>query len=409
MITVLSHVRRSAVVALVAALLLAAFLVSGSPTARPQLAARSVGTYTPVTGATFNRPIGTVGQQRAIFRHLQNTIASTPRGSTIRFAVFSFAWGPMTRQLLNAYHRGVHVQLIFDDHAVYGSEARLRRVLGTNPDHGSFAVMCHRSCRGDSGNMHDKFFLFSRAGSADYVTMVGSDNITRHNAEDQWSDLYTVVGERPLYWTYAGVFDEMKYDRAVANPYLSASIDGYGVQFYPRPDTVQATDPLSEVLSKVDCAPPATDPAGQPGSTDTPTAPPTDGTEPPAATTLRISQHAWNGSRGKYLAWQVAGLAEAGCQVQVIYGVGMGRAVKTILGTHGVQLNGGTVKGVRTHEKTLLISGGYDGNPDAHLVFTGSHNWSNGALRRDETIFEIDDAQAYQQYLDNFEDIWVNG
>jgi hypothetical protein len=397
---VLSRVRRSAAVALVAAAVLAAFLLSGQQAApRPDLAARSVSSFTPVTGATFNRPIGTIAEQRAIFRHIQNTIDAAPRGSTIKFAVFSFAWGPMTQKLVNAYRRGVHVQLVFDDHAVYGSERRLKRVLGTNPHRSSFTVMCHRSCRSTSGNMHDKFFLFEKAGSADHVVMVGSDNITRHNAEDQWSDLYTVVGNRPLYWTYSAVFDELKWDRPVSSPYLESSIDGYGVEFYPRPDTTEATDPLTEALAKVDC--------NQPD--------PTTGEQVldeygvPVQTQLRISQHAWNGTRGRYLAWQVGRLAQAGCQVQVIYGVGMGSAVRSILDHSGVALNAGTHKGIRTHQKTLLVSGIFDGDPDAHVVFTGSHNWSNGALRRDETILRISDEQAYDQYLANFEDIWANG
>ncbi len=396
---VLSRVRRSAVVALVAAALLAAFVASGQQATRPELASRSVSSYTPVTGATFNRPVGTIGQQRAIFRQIQNTISAAPRGSTIKFAVFSFAWGPMTQKLINAYRRGVHVQLIFDDHAVYGSERRLQRVLGTNPNHGSFVVMCHRSCRGTSGNMHDKFFLFSQAGGTDHVVMVGSDNITRHNAEDQWSDLYTVVANRPLYWTYSGVFDEMKWDRAVSEAYLDTTIDGYGVQIYPRPDTTEATDPLTEALSKVDCN--QADPVDNSQVRDE--------YGNPVVTDLRISQHAWNGTRGKYLARQVAALERSGCQVQVIYGVGMGAAVRSILADNGVTLNPGTVKGVRTHQKTLLVSGIYDGDPNAHVVFTGSHNWSNGALRRDETIFRINDEQAFDQYLANFEDIWANG
>jgi hypothetical protein len=418
--SVLSRVRRSAVVALLAAAMLATFLVSGrGSTPGPELAARSVSRFTPVTGATFNRPIGTVGQQRAIFRQIQNTIAAAPRGSTIKFAVYSFAWGPMTNLLVNAYRRGVHVQLIFDDHAVYGSERRLQKILGKNPRHGSFVVMCRRSCRGTAGQMHDKFFLFDKAGSADHVVMVGSDNITRHNAEDQWSDLYTVVGNRPLFWTYSGIFDEMKFDRPVADSFLSTSIDGYDVQVYPRPGTTEATDPLTEVLSKVDCnQPDPIDPTD--GTTGGTTDGTTDGTTGsssqvldeygnPIVTQLRISQHAWNGSRGKYLARQVANLERSGCQVQVIYGVGMGAAVRSILAGSGVELNPGTHKGVRTHQKTLLVSGIYDGDTDAHVVFTGSHNWSNGALNRDETILRINDESAYDQYLANFEDIWANG
>ena len=402
MSVLLSRVRRSALVATVAGLLLALFLTSApsQPQDRTREAASTVGTWTPVTGATFNRPIGTVSEQRAIFRQLGRAINSTPPGATIRFAVFSFNWQQIASSLIRAYHRGVNVQLVFDAHAVYPQEKRLQKVLGTKPWKSSFVRLCSHSCRGVSGgNMHDKIFLFSHVGSADNVVMVGSDNLTGYNAERQWSDMYTVVGDAPLYWTYAGVFDQLKQDRPVSTPYIRADVDGYEAQFYPYPGTTEATDPLTLMLSKVQCT--ATNPDGSPYIDPT--------TGAPLRTSLRISQHAWNGSRGKYLARQVATLQRSGCDVAVIYGVGMGLAVKSILQGAGVPMSGGTVKGVRTHQKTLLVSGMYDGDPQARIVFTGSHNWTNGALRRDETIFKITGQQAYDQYLANWNDIWNNG
>ncbi len=91
---------------------------------------------------------------------------------------------------------------------------------------------------------------------------------------------------------------------------------------------------------------------------------------------LRISQHAWNGSRGVYLANKVATLAKGGCKVSVIYGVGMGSTVRNILVRAKVAMSAGTHKGIRTHEKYLLLKGGYGDNPAAQIVWTGSHNWT---------------------------------
>jgi phosphatidylserine/phosphatidylglycerophosphate/cardiolipin synthase-like enzyme len=391
-----SRARRSAVVALVAGLLLAMFLTTGrSP--QPRLEARSVG-FSPTTGAVFNRPVGSRSEQTRIFTYLNKTIDATPRGATIRFAVFSFAWKPTADALLRAHHRGVHVQLVFDGHKVYSQETRLRRALGSNPRHASFVTLCKGTCRGASGDMHDKVFLFSQAGSAGNVVMVGSDNLTAHNARDQWSDLYSVVGEAPLYWMYAGMFDQLKYDRRLASPYIGATVDGYGVQIYPRPGTTQATDPLAQILSKIDCNQPAAD------GTQV-----TDAEGNPVVTEVRLSQHAWNGDRGRYLAQQIGGLQRQGCKVSVIYGVGIGSAVRSILQNAGVAMNGGQVRGVRTHQKVLMVSGIYDGDPNARIVWTGSHNWSDGALRRDDNVFEVSGDAAYQQYLANFNDIWTNG
>ena len=399
---VVSTARRSAVIALVAGLFLAIFVATGGPQPQTRVAAQRLDTYTPVTGAIFNRPVGTSAEQRAIFTHVNRTIDATPPGATIRFAVFSFSEQATADKLLAAYRRGVNVQLIFDDHVVYPQEARLRSVIGRNPNQRSFVVLCHKSCRGTSGNMHDKVFLFSQAGQASNVVMVGSNNMTRHNAIDQWSDIYTVVGDPVLFWTYSGVFEQMKFDRPMTASYIDADVNGYEPQFYPYPGVSQATDPLYQILSKVTCSGTTTE--TQTDEYGNPTE-----VEVPVTTSLRISQHAWNGERGKYLARKVAELKGAGCDIEVIYGVGMGASVKAILASAGIPMSKGRVKDVRTHQKTLLLSGVYDGDPNARIVWTGSHNWSDGALRRDEIIFKVQGQAAYDQYIANWNDIWANG
>ena len=389
---------RSLVVALVAALLLALFLVvspgrhaPGHRADAPVPAAATVSGYTPVTGAMFNRPIGSATDQRRIFTHVDKTISSAPAGSTIRIAVFSFADTPTANALLGAHARGVKVQLVFDDHTKYAQETRLQKVLGRNPNAGSFAVFCHLSCRGTSGgNMHDKIFLFSKAGAASNITMVGSNNMTTYNATRQWSDIYTIANDPATYYTYAGFFDQMKYDKPTGGFYR-ADINGYRTDFYPYPGTNQSTDPLTRALASISCTGAAA------------------GTGVNGNTLVRISQHAWNGSRGLYLADKVVALRKAGCVVQVIYGVGTGSAVKSVLTRGGVALSTIRHPKARTHQKTLLVSGVYDGDPAAQVVFTGSHNWSNGALKRDDVVLRVENAAAYAQYAANFADIWNNG
>ncbi|MGZ4459141.1 MAG: phospholipase D-like domain-containing protein [Nocardioidaceae bacterium] len=356
-----------------------------------QAAATSVG-YTPVTGATFNRPVGTTAEQRAIFTVLDDTIDATPAGATIRIAVFSFSDKATADRLIAAHDRGVNVQLIFDDHQIYPQEARLRTALGAAPDATSFVVYCHHSCRGTGGNMHDKMFLFSQAGTASNVVNVGSDNITAHNAQDQWSDMYTVVGDAALYFTYAGVFDQMKYDKAMPSPYIRADVNGYQPQFYPYPGTSMATDPVYQALVPITCT-------GLPAGSGTAA----------GHTVVRISQHAWNGARGIYLANKVAELKGAGCNVKVIYGVGIGAVVKNILARANIPVSAGHHPGIRTHEKTLTVNGWYGDDQFAKIVWTGSHNWSDGALKRDEIIFRIEDPATYDAYNANFNDVWKNG
>jgi hypothetical protein len=385
------RLRRSLVVAVVAALALALLLATGGPQGvRTTPTAATVGTYTPVTGAIFNRPIGTTAEQRRIFTHVNKTIDSSPAGSTIKMAVFSFSEKATADKLLTARKRGVNVQLVFDDHTIYTQEARLRAALGKNPNARSFVVYCHLSCRGTGGNMHDKMFMFSKAGSAENITMVGSDNLTGYNAQKQWADVYTVANDPALYFTYSGVFDQLKWDRPMTKTFYQSDINGYQAQFYPYAAN-KALDPVYQALSQIACTGAAA------------------GTGVNGATLVRISQHAWNGSRGIYLAQKVADLETQGCVVQVIYGVGMGTTVRSILARAGVALSAGHHRGIRTHQKTLLVSGSFDGDPGATVVYTGSHNWSNGALRRDETILRIEDPAAYAQYAANFDDVWTNG
>ena len=404
MTTFVSMTRRSIVVALVAGLAMA-LLLSTKPqtTLHTVPASQRILDYTPVTGATFNRPVGTAAEQRAIFTHINKSIDATPPGATIRFAVYSFSEKPTATRLINAFQRGVNVQLIFNGHHVYPQEQRLQAALGKNPAKRSFAMFCDKSCRGDRGNMHLKVFLFSKAGQAENVVMVGSDNMTRNNAVNQWSDLYTVAGDAAMFFTYVGVFDQMKTDRPQRTQHIAATINGYGPEFYPYPNVTQANDPLYLALSKVSCLG-AADGYG----TDTGVDSDGDGYTD-RVTKLRLSQHAWNGNRGIYLAQKVAELKQSGCDVKVIYGVGLGRQVRGALVRAGVPMSGGKVKGKRTHQKVFTVNGVYDGDPAATHVWTGSHNWSDGALRRDDAVLEISTPEAYAQYDANFEDIWLNG
>lgn len=399
--------RRSVVVALVTALAMA-MLLSTQPTGIEQAGKRRVLEYTPTTGATFNRPVGTSREQWAIFRHVNNTIDATPRGATIRIAVYSFSVRGTANRLIAAHNRGVNVQMIFDDHHIFGQQRRLQRALGTNPNRRSFAIFCSKSCRGERGNMHQKVFLFSEAGDAENIVMVGSNNMTQYNAKQQWADVYTVVDDPALFFTYVGVFDQMKNDRPQRSPYISADVNAYQPQFYPREGTNAYDDPVMDALGKISCLG-AAEGYGVEQVDDSGNVVLDEYGEPVRVTALRLSLHAWNGTRGRYLVHEVADLADEGCDVKVILGKGDGKVIRNTLARHDVPVSHGSVRGVKTHQKVMTVSGVFDGDPASAAVWTGSHNWSNGSLRRDETMLKIDSLDAYNQYAANFEDIWNNG
>ena len=183
-------------------------------------AARTLGNYSPQTGATFNDPTGGVWAKGRIINHIVKTINSTPPRSVIRMAVFSFAHPDVADALVAAYHRGVRIRLVFADENIYDPMRRLQRLLGSSPTGRSFAVICSDSCRGISGQMHAKYFSFRRAGTSEFITMVGSVNLTRYNAERQWNDIYTSVGDRAFYNAFGRWFGQLKNDSPVDPSYM---------------------------------------------------------------------------------------------------------------------------------------------------------------------------------------------
>lgn len=401
--TLLSATRRSVVVALVAGVAMALLLTTGRPAARPDaVPAAGASGWTPSTGAVFNRPVGTSAEQRAVLAQVNRAIDATPRGATIRIAVFSFADKPTATRLIAAHERGVRVQLIFNAHEVYSQQTRLQKALGTNRNKGSFAYFCDRSCRGEKGQMHQKTFLFSKVGSAERVVMVGSNNMTRNNVVNQWSDLYTVVDDPALYWTFEGMFEQLRADRPLARPFIDSTVNEYGATFFPHPGSSQSDDPVYDALSSIECL-------GAAEGFGTETGQDADGDGlPDRVTRVRIAQHAWNGLRGRYLAQKVADLHRTGCDVKVMLGVGAGKVVKTVLSNQGVPTNYGATN-KKTHQKLMFVSGVVSGDPAATLVWTGSHNWSDLALKRDDVFMRIDSPEALAQYDANFEDMWANG
>lgn len=403
----MSSTRRSSARRALLGLLLTALTVSlglpvvsaAAPAPSPSSAAVAprVGHYTPQGGALFNNPLGTQAQQRRLFRHMIRTIRSVPARGTIRIAVFSFADKATSRALLAAYRRGVRVRLIFAGHTVYPPMERVRQVIGSDTSERSFVVLCDRSCRGAGGQMHAKFFAFSRAGKARHITMVGSNNLTKFNAEHQWSDLYTVTNDEAYFKAFKGWFGQLKRDTPVASPFIRKELPGRRVSITPV-DLAQTTDPLLDAMGSIRCEVTM-------GELDPESPTP----EVVVPTRVLISTHAWNGVRGVSLARRVAELNQAGCAVQVYYGVGLGGAVGAILTNNAVTMTGGVTPGVHTHQKLLIVSGAIDGALATTRVVTGSHNWSTRALGRDDVIVEISEESVGLQYVRAFDRMWRKG
>jgi phosphatidylserine/phosphatidylglycerophosphate/cardiolipin synthase-like enzyme len=355
--------------------------------------------YTPEQGAVFNNPRGSTASKDRIITHLVKTIDSTPRYSVIRIAAYSNDRPDVVDALIAAHRRGVDVQMVLNDNWTSGATKRLVRVLGRNPDRRSFVAICEGSCRGGAGNQHMKFYLFSKAGKAKNVVMVGSANTTGYGAKTQWNDMYTATGVPGLRDLYTEVFEQLVRDRRVADPYIHRTVGDYENEFFPVLDRTEEADPVMHRLRDVRCV------AGP-------------GTGVDGRTAIRIVMYGWRAERGLWIADRLADLSRQGCDIRVLVSSG-GRQVVGTLKRAGVLVKsadldlddnedtgfGGTAFEIFTHEKYMLLSGGYR-TSSSHQVWTGSENWSGRGLMNDEVTIRIPGKSTHSQYLDNFQHIW---
>jgi phosphatidylserine/phosphatidylglycerophosphate/cardiolipin synthase-like enzyme len=226
--------------------------------------------------------------------------------------------------------------------------------------------------------------------------MVGSNNMTSFNATRQWSDVYTIANDRDMFLTYRTLFDQLKrgsfkQSAASANTFYRVQHGRYRASFFPDPGVSRQQDPVMKTLNAVSCS----------GATQ--------GTGVNGHTLVRVSMHAWYDPRGQALATKVASLRQQGCRVQVIPGETMGSHIKSTLSDAKVQFPKVRHPRQRTHQKILTISGHFEDDTSASLVFTGSHNWASRGLDCDDNILRIDSATAYRQYAANFTTIWRHG
>lgn len=364
--------------------------------------------YSPPEGAKFNKPTGSRAEEYRILNHINASIRSSPPGSTVRIATYSINRNSTTEALVDAYRRGVNVQFIVDDHDITPQIRRLRQVLGRNPDRKSFAIVCKGGCRTQTryGSLHAKMYLFSRAGSSKWVTMVSSANPTDLQAGVAWNNIYTIVGDEKIYQAMVAAFLQMSRDKMVrdTNRYISVRSGKITAYVFPRSGNTRATDNVIQTLNDIRCK-------GAEGSAGF-----------KGRTVVKVTVFTWANPRGRAIARKLWELDDSGCYVSVIMasaGLPETRAIilkptrndgVTVYNSK-IDSNGDGIKGDHwSHNKYLMISGSYAGNPKARYVLTGSPNYTRGALRNaDEVMLGIYGRNTYRAYYKNFNDIIDSG
>lgn len=259
---------------------------------------------------------------------------------------------------------------------------------------GSYVKRCDGSCRnaGSGGNMHSKFYLFSRTGKDRNVVMVSSSNLNRGGAKAGWNDMYVMRNRPRSYEAY------LKVHRAMTRQLRSAKrreeiVDGpFTSRFFPMRRASKKTDPTLRDLKQIRC------------------------TSGLGRTEVYVSMFYWKGVRGNYLADQLLTLAHHGCKVSAIYGAPsrqIAQRLRTAAGRHVINLfdsrwdfNEDGYNEVRTHAKYVLVKGTYRGNHRAYVVMTGTQNWVAGSLRLgDENSLNVALRSAYKSYKRDWDNI----
>ncbi|MGW0200073.1 phospholipase D-like domain-containing protein [Nonomuraea sp. NPDC003201] len=372
----------------VAAVIAAATLTGAAPAS----AAASACADAPVpahvtTTAVFNDPAG--GDPAALVRTLCGLVRQTPAGARIQVAHFVMSGAAGTEfadELIKAHQRDVDVQVILDGDTRGAAVAgKLSAALGTDTAAGSWTHVCSgplsggtAACIGNKGQ-HNKFYLFSRTGDASDVVVQSSANLTDLNSSTYWNNAVVLPGNRRLYDAYAGYFGDLAAERKNLDYYRVVQTGGPGgsvrASFFPKADG----DPIVDELGKVSCR---------------------------GGTTIRVGMSEWDTFRIAIPA-KLRDLAAGGCTVRIVYGIMSDEVKQLLLAEPRIELrtlgNGGALPG-RVHSKYLLIEGSYDGDRDARRVITGSHNYIETSLRRnDETLLRLNNKAIYRQYVANFE------
>ncbi|WP_229404869.1 phosphatidylserine/phosphatidylglycerophosphate/cardiolipin synthase family protein [Micromonospora sp. NBRC 110038] len=361
-------------------------IVTGSLAAAALLAPATPAVAAVTSGAVFNNPT-VASQQYAIVEHVQRLIQGAASGSTIRVAMYHFTLTRVSNDLSAAYDRGVNVRVVVDSQSrSYPAVTGLIAKLGTNRAAASWVTVCttDRACIGNLGTpiMHNKFFLFSDTLGSTNVLVQSSANLTNDNAERYWNNAVTIVGNTAVYNSYVTYHGDLAAQVKNNDYYRTTSSGTAKSYFFPRAGTTQDTDTIYNMLNEnVTCE----------GNTST-------GTET-GRTIIRIGM--WHFSRNP-IATKLRELADQKCWVEVVY-TETDTDVRNILSGHDriklYQITGDYI----VHSKYMLIEGTYDGQKDTKWAVTGSHNYSNAALREnDEALLRIQSATIHDQYRSNF-------
>lgn len=388
---------------------------------------------------TFSRPAptgaDTVEPDTTITDHVRRLIEGAEKDAEIRIALHSIAGarGAEIKDaiLAEAKDGGTgRVTVLYDRLNMQpGSVAEdLRDGLGDPDANGSF-VMCNRNSDPDSNDdsgclssksysrQHAKYVLISRGqkhsgnarGTHSNIVWIGSANMTPATGWEAFNDSATIYGDAAL---YEGLRDEI-FDVAESRSwtdndfYGNPAGNGYvlgtnsNVTAFASPENTPDQDLVLNRLDEVD-----PDPTGF-----------------HQGCFVRVMQAMFGDrsgeeDRGEMIANKLVNLRYppsskegAGCTVQVLVsrdpdsaggGAHLHADVKRVLCNANIPVKSFP----HVHDKGILIDAHYNGDSQKQVVFTGSHNLTDAALRNnDEILARVGDGGPvlYDEFAQHFE------
>ncbi|HEX2686451.1 MAG TPA: phospholipase D-like domain-containing protein [Kofleriaceae bacterium] len=380
--------------------------------------------------ALFAVPLASGKGDPALEDKIVELVGQAIPGSHVRMALYELTHTRPARALVAAARRGVHVEVVLDQQANQASTAALApgappeptsdeaaaaadaasdaAALASTDDaeasdiavtvpataslNGAVTILknglpggaltfCTRgsgSCQGDHIN-HNKLYLFSALSDGSRnVVVQSSANLTTfllHN------NLVISRNDKDLYDGYVRYWKALQQHHENLNYYRSVTGAHTIAYFFPRAQG----DTIVSVLDKVKCT---------------------------SASKIRVAMAFFTDSR-EQIAARLVQLRSRGCDVQVV----MRKAGENSSAGIIKKLRDGHIKvglypdaHANIHSKYLLIDSEYDtqgkGFVRRHLVFTGSHNYTGGALRHnDEALLRVDDAAVFDAFMTNWNTI----
>lgn len=330
----------------------------------------------PPIEAIFNSPeLENAKGRHVLERALIALIEGAPTGSTIRGSWYHFSRAGVADAFVAAKARGVKVLLTMDGKLEREQPAitsKLRAALGKD------LVLCSKSngrsaCLGSNIN-HNKFALFTSTGGASDVVWQSSANLTGGKMHN---NAVVVRGNKLLFDTYLAYFNDLTKNPSSPNLSYGSTIDtGGGTKLYISPR--DKGDIVRSILDNIDCE--------------------------QGKSRVRVAMAFFRSDRGVKVADKLVELHKAKCDVEVLVTGSPGNILPEVTSTlkkGGVALRtyrAPTPELTGIHSKYLLIDSKYLGKP-RKLVFTGSHNYEQSALRtNDEVLMRVDNPEVFAAF-----------